>query len=58
LWFAGFKYTLAGKAAVYNQLSTILIIILAAAFLGERLSRHRIAAILLALAGGWLVLES
>lgn len=57
-WFAGFKYTLAGKAAVYNQLSTILIIILAALFLGERMSRNRVIAIVLALTGGWIVLNS
>lgn len=58
LWFAGFKYTLAGKAAVYNQLSTILIIILAAIFLGEQLTRRRVFAIGLALAGSWIVLNS
>jgi len=57
-WFAGFKYTLAGKAAVYNQLSTILIIILAALFLNEHLSRNRLIAIFLALTGGWIVLNS
>lgn len=55
-WFTGFKYTLAGKAAVYNQLSTILIIILAALFLNERLTRYRIVAIFLALFGGYLVM--
>jgi len=32
-WLLGFKYTLAGKAAIYNQLSTIFIIILATIFL-------------------------
>ncbi len=58
LWFAGFKYTLAGKAAAYNQLSTILIIILAAIFLEERLTRNRILAIVLAVAGGLIVLSS
>ena len=26
-WLAGYKYTLAGRAAIYNQLSTILIIL-------------------------------
>ncbi|MGE0762340.1 MAG: DMT family transporter [Bdellovibrionales bacterium] len=57
-WFAGFKYTLAGKAAIYNQLSTILIVIMAALFLKEKLTRHRIAAILLAIAGSYLVLTS
>ncbi len=55
LWFAGFKYTLAGKAAVYNQLSTIFIIVLAAWFLGEPLTRRKIWAVLLSIAGGILV---
>ena len=34
-WLAGFKYTLAGRAAIYNQLSTIFIILLASIFLNE-----------------------
>lgn len=58
LWFAGFKYTLAGKAAIYNQLSTILIVILAAIFLHERLTWNRVVAIALAVAGGLVVFAS
>ena len=34
-WLSGFKHTLAGKAAIYNQLSTIIITILAAFFFPE-----------------------
>ena len=58
LWFAGFKYTLAGKAAIYNQLSTIFIILLAAIFLKEPLTRNRMIAVVLAVAGGFIVLAS
>ncbi len=54
-WFAGFKYTLAGKAAIYNQLSTILIVVLAALFLNEKLTWNRVLAIGLAVAGGLVV---
>ena len=35
-WLAGYKYTLAGRAAIYNQLSTIFIILMAAIFLKKR----------------------
>lgn len=58
LWFSGFKYTLAGKAAIYNQLSTIFIVILAAVFLHERLTVSRIAAVVLAVIGGLVVFGS
>lgn len=58
LWFAGFKYTLAGKAAIYNQLSTILIIVLARFFLHEHISVTRFLAIITALFGGVLVWNS
>lgn len=54
-WFAGFKYTLAGRAAIYNQLSTLFILILAAIFLNEPLTPKKILAILLATTGGLLV---
>ncbi len=57
-WFAGFKYTLAGRAAIYNQLSTIFIILLAAMFLNERLTALRILAVVLGVLGSFLVLMS
>lgn len=50
-WVGGFKYTKAGIAAVLNQTSTILAFILASIFLHERLSRRKIIAVVLALAG-------
>lgn len=50
-WFGGFKYTLAGKAAVYNQLGLIFMVILGVYFLNEKLTRIKILALLLALLG-------
>ena len=54
-WLAGYKYTLAGRAAIYNQLSTIFIIILAAIFLKEVMTKKKWAAVSLALAGAFIV---
>lgn len=55
LWLAGFKYTLAGRAAIYNQLSTILIILFAAAILRERMTFRKWIAVALALMGALIV---
>ena len=55
LWLAGFKYTLAGRAAIYNQLSTVLIVIFARLFLSESLNTRKIIGILLAIFGALLV---
>lgn len=55
LWLAGFKYTLAGRAAIYNQLSTVLIVIFARLFLGESLNARKIIGVLLAIFGALLV---
>ena len=57
-WLAGFKYTLAGRAAIYNQLSTILITLMAAIFLKERMNRRSWVAVGLAVAGAVLVSTS
>lgn len=54
-WLAGYKYTLAGRAAIYNQLSTIFIIILAAIFLKEVMTKKKWVAVSLALAGAFIV---
>lgn len=51
LWLAGYKYTLAARAAIYNQLSTILIAILAVFFLGEKLTNKKIIGIIFAFVG-------
>ena len=55
LWLAGFKYTLAGRAAIYNQLSTVLIVIFARLFLSESLNTRKIIGVLLAIFGALLV---
>jgi len=57
-WLAGFKYTLAGRAAIYNQLSTILITLMAAIFLKERMNRRSWVAVGLAVIGAVLVSTS
>ena len=54
-WLAGFKYTLAGRAAIYNQLSTVLIMILAVIFLKESMSYKKWIGILLSVSGALLV---
>ncbi len=55
-WIMGMKFTKAGTAAILNQTSTIYILIFAAFFLGERLTRRKLAAAGLALAGIMLVM--
>ena len=55
LWLAGYKYTLAGRAAIYNQLSTIFIILLARIFLKETLNSKKILGLLIAVIGAVVV---
>lgn len=57
-WLAGFKYTLAGRAAIYNQLSTILITLMAVIFLKEHLNFRSWVAVILAMVGAVLVSTS
>ena len=54
-WIGGFKYATPGRAAIYNQLSTVFIIILAWIFLKERLTPRRWLGVLLAGLGSILV---
>ena len=54
-WLLGFKYTLAGRAAIYNQLSTILIILMAAIFLKEPMTKRKWIAVSLAIFGALIV---
>jgi drug/metabolite transporter (DMT)-like permease len=54
-WTAGFKHLPAGRAAIYNQLSTVFIIVLAVILLKERLTRRKTIAVALAIAGAILV---
>jgi drug/metabolite transporter (DMT)-like permease len=51
LWVAGMKYTMAGAAAILNQTSTIYVLLLAALFLKEPLTRRKIVASAIAIAG-------
>jgi len=54
-WLAGFKFTLAGRAAIYNQLSTIFIILLASVFLNQHMTKRKWVAVSLALMGSFIV---
>ena len=54
-WLAGFKFTLAGRAAIYNQLSTIFIILLASFFLNQQMTKRKWVAVSLALMGSFIV---
>ena len=54
-WLAGYKYTLAGRAAIYNQLSTVFIIILARVFLKEPMTSKKIIGVSLAIFGAIIV---
>lgn len=56
LWMAGMKYTTASRAAILNQMSTIFLFILATVWLKEKMTAQRLAAIVLAVAGAYLVI--
>jgi drug/metabolite transporter (DMT)-like permease len=51
LWVAGFKYALSGVAAILNQTSTIFILLLASLFLREPITKRKLIASALAIAG-------
>ena len=55
-WLFGMKYTTVTSAAVLNQLSTFFILLMAAKFLAEPLTRRKALAAMVAFAGGSLVL--
>ncbi len=55
-WVAGMKYTSASKAAILNQMATVFIFILAAVWLKERITVHKIIAICLAVCGAYLTI--
>ncbi|MDF1660099.1 MAG: DMT family transporter [Verrucomicrobiales bacterium] len=54
-WIAGFKYLTAGRAAIYNQMSTVFIILLAWLILKERMTARKTMGVALAIAGAVLV---
>ena len=51
MWLAGYKYTSASVASVLNETASIFIVVFAALFLGEALSRRRILGVVTTLAG-------
>ena len=54
-WTAGFKHIAAGRAAIYNQLSTVFILVLAVLILKERMTKRKLMGIVLAVCGALLV---
>jgi drug/metabolite transporter (DMT)-like permease len=54
-WIAGMKYTMTGTAAILNQTSTIFILLLATVFLREPITRRKVIASALAIAGIFMV---
>jgi drug/metabolite transporter (DMT)-like permease len=54
-WVGGFMHLEAGRAAIFNQLSTVFIILLAYLFLKERFTRKKLIGTILALVGALVV---
>lgn len=50
-WLGGYKYTNASVAAILNETTSIFIVILAAAFLGEALTRRKLLGVALTISG-------
>lgn len=55
LWLAGYKYTQASIAAVLNEMAAVFIIVLAAAFLNDRLAPRQLLGSAVAVGGVLLV---
>ncbi|MBN2318571.1 MAG: DMT family transporter [Acidobacteria bacterium] len=55
-WIGGMKYAPASIASALNQTSNIFIFVLAALFLKERITRYKVAGIVLAVIGVFLVI--
>jgi drug/metabolite transporter (DMT)-like permease len=55
-WLGGMKLAPASVAAVLNQTSNVFVFLLAAVFLRERITRTRLAGILLGVAGAFVVM--
>jgi drug/metabolite transporter (DMT)-like permease len=55
-WLAGFKYARAAIAAPLNQTSTMFVVLLAALFLGEPLTKVKLLAVALAFSGAAIIL--
>jgi drug/metabolite transporter (DMT)-like permease len=55
LWIAGFKYETPGRVAIFNQLSTVFVVLWAWLILKEPMTRKKLAGISLAFGGAVLV---
>ena len=55
LWIAGFKYETPGRVAIFNQLSTVFVVLWAWLILKEPMTRKKIAGVTLAFGGAVLV---
>ncbi len=55
-WIGGFKYATAITASILNQTSTLWMVLLAALFLGERVTAAKLTAVVLGFVGAVLVL--
>jgi drug/metabolite transporter (DMT)-like permease len=56
-WLGGFKYSQAGRVALLNQTSTVLIVVFAAIFLKERLTPVKLFAVTMAFTGAAIILS-
>jgi drug/metabolite transporter (DMT)-like permease len=54
-WVAGFKHLTAGRAAIFNQLSTVFIVVLAYLVLKEKFTMRKTVGVVLAVAGSLVV---
>ncbi len=57
-WQAGYKYTLASIASVLNESSSVMIVVLAWLFLGESISRRKLAGVSLTFGGVVVMLRN
>jgi drug/metabolite transporter (DMT)-like permease len=55
IWIAGMKYTQASTASILNQTSAVFVLPIAAAVLKEPVTRRKLGAVALAIAGATLV---
>ena len=56
-WLAGFKYSQAGPVAMLNQTSTVVIVVLAALFLKEPMTKLKLVAVAIAFAGVVIIIS-
>ncbi len=55
IWLGGMKFTQASTASILNQTSAIFVLPVAAIVLGERITRQKLLAVILGVAGVALV---